>query len=252
MKAKILIITVFLFICHQAYCQRKAATREGIQNKGDLRIKILYPFTPTIKQGRVNYELNADDSYDNFEKTASGYYNFGIQDHSYPLDTNMYFHEQNRLVYRGGLGIEYCLHKRFPIEFGIKTWRFRKDWDTNFVAQKGYFQHISFPLNIRYELFRRKFISLKAGLGVEPYIKSYRNFTRIQSSCTRYDIFLIFPVCAESRTFIETKDRDVKDSYMTGELSLGLKLSKRLSMDIYARASQDTNYSQINLNYLIN
>lgn len=214
----------------------QVSKRTGIQNGGEFRLKLLYPFAPTIRQRDYDYELNIDRNTDNFWEEKVHH------------DSNLFYSEKNTLLYRGGFGIEYCLHKRIPVEFGIKSWKFRKDWDSNFVQSKGYFTHVSFPMNVRYEICRHKFFSIKAGLGIEPYIKTYSNFAVLYTRTTKW--FLFFPIAEETK--VAVRNSVVKDSNMTFEMSFGFKLDKRISADIYIRAATEANYSQININYLLN
>jgi len=230
----------------------QSRVREGIHNKCDLRIKSIYPFA---LKGNPNFEFNMDNTLGTYKKSSETYYQLGIHETGH-LDSNFYFHQENRLLYRLGLGLEYNFHKRFSVEIGFKKWKFRQDWDTNAIKQKGTYSHISFPINFRYEFFRRKFISVKAGAGYEANIGNYKNYAEIQTHCTKQDIFLfIIPYCVEEDTKFNTGNHRSKTyglaDCLTLEFSIELKVYKRFSIDFYARASETSNRNQITLNYLL-
>lgn len=239
MTTKFTWILLVVFYCSFGYAQSKASKRAGIQNKGDFRIKLLYPFAPTFKQHEYNYDLKPSDQYDGYMKSSEF------------VSKSLVFHQTNTLLYRGGIGFEYCFHKRLPFEFAVKTWKFRKDWDSNYVSQVGYYKHVSFPVNIRYEVFRRPFMSVKVGLGIDPYIRTYKNFAYLQTYCHRRDIFDIFSP-RDCVTNVKTNTGKATDSEMTVDISVGFKITKRFSTDVFVRFCEESNIAQLNINYLLN
>lgn len=238
MKTKILLAILMICTNNISHAQIRHSKKDGMNFRGDLNLKLLYPFAPTFERNKANFELQLDDSYDNFHASSTF------------KDTNFTFNEKNTLLYRMGIGVEYYFHKRIPFELGVKTWRFRKDWDSNFVSQKGYFQYLSIPINLRYEIFRSKYISIKAGLGIEPYIKTYQNFAYIETSCQNcWFLGWLIGVNGTNVNKIKVNNGKARDSNMTFEFSVGTKINKRLSLDFYLRYSVEANLTQVNLNY---
>jgi hypothetical protein len=252
MKTKIFILVPVLFYALLASGQSKAKTRKGIQNRGEWRIKVYYPFAFTTSKGAQDFEMNKDEPFDYYYKSSHGTYhrtNNGIYDD----DTALLFQERKSLLYRIGLGVEYNLHKRISIEAGIKKWTFRQNWDSNHVSQVGQYRFTSFPVLLKYEFFRRKFLSLKAGLGYEPSISSYKNYAAIHSKCVSYSWFLFFLICEDHHTWLTTMNSSTINARFNEcfsvDFTLGWKIYKRISLDFYSRIALNSNHHQLALSY---
>ncbi len=249
MKLKLGIIFFLILINVAANAQNgKAKTREGIQQKGEFRVKLIYPFAQTFGKNR-DFNLNKVDK-SHFKNSFENYYNLGTHSTS-DHDTNFHLHYKDELVQRGGISLEYNIHKRLSVEGGIKIWKFNRNWDSNYVKQVGTFRHIGFPLLVRYEFYRRKFFSAKIGTGYEFILERYKNFPEIEAHCTKWDfIFCVekdFKFKTESYTLNRFRFLDCGSI----ELTFGFRLSKKFSVDYYTRFSAYSNIHQLGLSYLL-
>lgn len=237
MKTKLLILAFAILCTISIHGKGKAPKRAGIQNGGDFRIIFIYPFAQTLSKNDRNLQLNKDNEYDGFRN--SGIFTSG----------KIYLNEKYKLMFRYGLGAEYCFHKRVSFDANFKHWKFKQEWDTNHITQVGYYTHMSFPINLRYEYFRREFMSLRAGIGIEPYIKTDENFARVHY---KQSTFFIFFTSSYPDQVKATNGKDI-DSDMTFELSAGFKVHKRLNIDVFVRfvGRDESNYTNINLSYKI-
>ncbi|MES2617218.1 MAG: hypothetical protein V4613_05030 [Bacteroidota bacterium] len=217
-------------------------TMPGIQRKGDFRLHLIYP-SPWTFMIEPNFNLNNEwrNDYDPPEYT-------GMHTSMYDKNQNVRVHFKNTILTKFGLGIEYNITDRISLQFSAKYWKIRNDWDTNYVGQIGYYQHLSTPLLLKYEFVRHPLVSFKGGIGFEPYIHHYQNVVLHR---TYYSLFWKTDNTTTPINEIQRSSNSISD--LTFELSGTAKLTKRLSIDYYLRGliNGSANHSQINLSYLL-